>query len=230
MKIGGYVKSSLIDYPGKIASVIFTQGCVFRCKFCHNAELVIPELFKETLLKADIINHLKERQGKLDGVVISGGEPTIQKDLLEVMKIIKSLGYLVKLDTMGYFPDVVEKAINEKVVDYIAMDIKAPFAKYSEVTGYPIDISRIKRSIKLIKNCSIDYEFRTTAPTLLLSRDDLITIAKEIKGAKHYYLQQFKAFKTLDLKLLNTPTYSIEELHKISEYISQNYTSCSVRG
>lgn len=161
MKIGGFVKSSLINYPGKIAAVIFTQGCNFRCPYCHNPQLVYPGLFTDPVSFKSIFDFLKERRGLIEGVVFSGGEPTLQEELLEIICKVRSLGYAVKLDTNGSKPDVLAEVL--PYVDYVAMDIKAPFGDaYARVCGVVMDDYEIRRSMLLIRAAGLPYEFRTT--------------------------------------------------------------------
>mgnify|MGYP000073554294 CR=1 FL=1 len=192
MKIGGFQKFSLIDYPGKISCIIFTRGCNFRCFGCHNPELVYPEIFITPLKEEILFEFLKKRKGKLEAVVITGGEPTIQPDLAEFIEKIKKMDYSVKLDTNGSNPDVLEKIIENKLVDYIAMDIKAPPEKYSSLIGRDIVLSSIFKSIRIIENSSIEYEFRTTFVPSLLSEDDILKIKKMIKDEERYRIQRFR--------------------------------------
>ncbi|MGC8971837.1 MAG: anaerobic ribonucleoside-triphosphate reductase activating protein, partial [bacterium] len=161
MLIGGLQKFSLIDYPGKISAVIFTKGCNFRCPYCHNPELVIFD-GKDLIEEDYIFSFLREKRGKLDGVVLTGGEPTLQSDLINFLKEIKGLGFFTKLDTNGSNPEVIERLLEEKILDYIAMDIKANLEKYNDVTHSNVDIEKIKKSIDIIMHSGIDYEFRTT--------------------------------------------------------------------
>ncbi|MCX5782015.1 MAG: anaerobic ribonucleoside-triphosphate reductase activating protein [Elusimicrobia bacterium] len=191
MKIGGFQKFSLIDYPGKIAAVIFTQGCNFRCPYCHNPELVLPELFEEGPSVDEILKFLEFRKGKLEAVVITGGEPTLQNDLSGIIKRINELGYSVKLDTNGTNPDVLKSLIDQKLIDYIAMDIKAPFEKYDELAGIKSDLKKIKESIRLIMISGIDYEFRTTVVKYLLTEKDVEILKAEFSNAKRYVLKDF---------------------------------------
>ena len=142
MLIGGFQKFSFIDYPGKVCAIVFTCGCNFRCSYCHNPELVMPELFKEPIPEGEILSFLENRKGKLDAVTITGGEPTMQRDLLEFVLSVKKLGFLIKLDTNGSDPDVLREAMKE--VDYVAMDVKAPLEKYRETTNSGVDTNRIK--------------------------------------------------------------------------------------
>ena len=231
MLLGGLQKLTLIDYPGKIAATVFTVGCNFLCPFCHNPELVNPKLIKNQslVLESEFFEFLKSRQGKLDGVCVTGGEPTLHKGLVDFLSKIKSLGFAVKLDTNGSHPEVIEKLISEKILDYVAMDIKAPLEKYGEIIG-GVGIDKIKRSVELIKNSGIDYEFRTTVVPKFHKKEDFIKIAKWIKGAKNYFLQQFYATKTLDDCLKEEKSYSKEELDQFCEAIKPYFGQCGVRG
>ncbi|MBQ9114933.1 MAG: anaerobic ribonucleoside-triphosphate reductase activating protein [Clostridia bacterium] len=191
MIIQGLQKLTVLDFPGQVACIVFTAGCSFRCPFCHNATLVKAE--GDNISEEEVLAYLKKRQGILDGVVITGGEPTIQKDLKEFIIKIKNLGYKVKLDTNGYHPEVLEDLLNDGLVDYVAMDIKNSKDKYAVTVGLQnIDILRIERSVELLKNCNIPYEFRTTTMEELHSEEDIKSIAKWLKGAKKYFLQSFK--------------------------------------
>ncbi|OQX79105.1 MAG: anaerobic ribonucleoside-triphosphate reductase activating protein [Candidatus Omnitrophica bacterium 4484_70.1] len=192
MRIGGLQKFSLIDYPDKFSCIIFTQGCNFRCSWCYNPELVYPHLFKNTISENYVLSFLESRKNALEAVVITGGEPTIQPDLTEFIEKIKKIGYLVKLDTNGSNPYILEKLLKNKLVDYVAMDIKAPPEKYSLLIGKSMDISLIFKSIEIIENYSPDYEFRTTFVPSLLSEDDIARIRRMIKNKKKYKIQQFK--------------------------------------
>lgn len=218
--IAGLQKTTFIDYPDKIACIVFTQGCNFRCGYCHN-----PELFenKEPLISLEaFFDFLKLRKGKLDGVVITGGEPTLQKDLKEFIKNIKDLGFVVKLDSNGTNPKILEELLKENILDYVAMDIKAPLEKYEQIVNCNVNIENIKKSIDLIMNSNIEYEFRTTVLKSQLSYEDFEKIGKLISGSKKYYLQKFVASKILDENLINEKTYSNEEFEKIKN-ILKNY-------
>ena len=230
MLLGGLQKFTLIDYPGKIAATVFTVGCNFLCPFCHNPELIDPKLMKNqpSVLESEFFEFLKSRQGKLDGVCITGGEPTLHKDLADFLSKIKSLGFAVKLDTNGSHPEILEKLITEKLVDYIAMDIKAPADKYSEIAG-GVGIDKIKKSVGLIKNSGVDYEFRTTVVPKFHKKEDLIKIAEWLKGAKKYFIQQFYPTKTLDDCLMGEKSYSKEELNELCEAIKSYFGQCGVR-
>ncbi len=184
MILGGFQKFSLLDYPGKISSIIFTQGCNFNCVYCHNKDLIRPKEHNNIITPEQVLDFLKERKKKIDAVVITGGEPTLQPDLIDFMKKIKKMGFLLKLDTNGYRPDVVRKAVNTKVVDYIAMDVKAPLEKYWLVTNVSVHTDRLQESINIIKNSGIRHEFRTTVLKSLLGESDLKEIRKLIGGSE----------------------------------------------
>jgi pyruvate formate lyase activating enzyme len=187
MKIAGLQKLSLIDYPKIPAAIIFTQGCNMRCPYCHNPQLVYPNLFDNLLNEEEIFKFLNKRLDLLKGVVITGGEPTIQKDLVEFILKIKSLGFFVKLDTNGTNPNVLQELISKKLIDFIAMDIKANFAKYS--TFFNGDLNLIKLSIDIIKTSGITHLFRTTYDRDILQDKDLLNI-KNFIDKSDYIVQE----------------------------------------
>lgn len=211
MLIGGLQKTSFLDYPDKISAIIFTLGCNFRCGYCHNPELINAMTAKYS--EEEIFEFLNRRKGRIDGVVITGGEPCIQKDLVEFIKKVKDLGFLVKLDTNGCFPEILQKSM--AYVDYIAMDIKAPLDNYSKIVNVNVDEENIKKSINLIMNSGIEYEFRTTVVRSMLSKNDFDKIGDLISGAKRYYLQKFVSSKILDEKLSKDSSYTDEEFSEI---------------
>lgn len=234
MEVGGLEKSTLIDYPGRIAATVFLIGCNFRCPFCYSSELVLPEkiLKQPRISEKDFFKFLNERKGLLDGVVICGGEPTIQKDLPGFIKKIKNLGFLVKLDTNGSNPEILKKLIADKLVDYIAMDIKAPLKslKYEKATGVKVDLEKIRKSIEIIKNSGIDYEFRTTVVPTIHTKKDVIQIAKDIGPAKKYFLQNFRAEKTIDPHFERIKPYLKDFLLEIKKEIAKFFDVCEIRG
>ncbi|MBP7563983.1 MAG: anaerobic ribonucleoside-triphosphate reductase activating protein [Candidatus Cloacimonetes bacterium] len=197
LKIAGFQKFSLIDYPGYISAIIFTQGCNFRCPWCHNAELVLPEQYEKDLEIPSILSFLQKRAGKLDAVTITGGEPTLHPDLPAFIQTIKSMGYKIKLDSNGSNPEMLKRIIDKGLVDYLAMDIKAPLEKYAVLTACPINTEHIIQSINLIKHSGLDYEFRTTFIPDLMEESDIYQIHRMLGKVKHYYIQHFESKKTL---------------------------------
>lgn len=221
MKIGGLQKVSLIDYPGKISAVLFTQGCNFRCPYCHNPELVDPARYNDLLAEKDILEFLSTRQGKLEAVTITGGEPTVQDDLIPLIRAIRAMGFSIKLDTNGSCPKVMESLLKEKCVDFIAMDVKAPLEKYADVVKASVNPDDIRRSIRLILKSRIPHEFRTTVVYSQLTPEDVFSIATEMTGAKRYVLQKFQKTKTLDDKYLEEEPYSDEDMVKIARKLER---------
>jgi len=219
-KIAGVQKTTLLDYPSKVAAIVFTQGCNFRCGYCHNPELL--EQNKNTKILLDsFISFLKTRQGKLDGVVITGGEPTLQPELYDFILKIKELNFCVKLDTNGTNPEIINKLLLNNLLDYIAMDIKAPLDKYRQITSVKVNLDNIKKSINLILNSKIDYEFRTTVVKSQLSFEDFEKIGQMINGAKTYILQKFIYSKIYNRNLINEQTYSNEDFQTICKMLNK---------
>ena len=231
IEIGGFQKTTLIDYPGRVACTIFLIGCNFRCPFCYSAELVLPEKIKKQprISEKELFDFLRERQGLLEGIVICGGEPTINKDLPEFIKKIKNLGFLVKLDTNGSNPEMLKKLIDENLVDYVAMDIKAPKEKYEMAAGVKINLADIEKSIKILKAGEVDFEFRMTVVPTLHTKEDIIRIAKWISPAKKFSLQNFRAEKTLNPGFAKIKPYLDEFLESIKKEISPYFETCEVR-
>jgi pyruvate formate lyase activating enzyme len=217
MKLGGWQRVSLIDYPERLCAVLFTQGCNFRCPYCHNPELVDPGLFRETLSEEDVISFLQIRKGKLDAVCITGGEPTLQSDLVEYLERIKDIPYLIKVDTNGSHPEVLERLVGKGLVDYIAMDVKAPLEQYGRVSRTRINTDKIKASIRVIMDSGVAHEFRTTVVKSILNNGDLVKIGTLIKGAQRYVLQRFVSTKTLDVRFLNESAYTDEDFEALKE-------------
>lgn len=237
MLIGGLEKLSLLDYPGQIAAIVFTQGCNFRCHFCYNPLLVLPRSGTDIKQKDlslisedDLFVFLKKRLGKLDAVVITGGEPTIHRDLPEFIAKIKALGYLVKLDTNGTNPAMLQRLLDKKLIDYLAMDVKAPWDKYEIVVGVKPDLSKIKKSVKIIMNSGLPYEFRTTVAPDLLTPEDIVALAAELKGAKLWYLQKFESNKDLvDPKFQGAKSYTDKEMKAMAEQAAKTAGVCIYR-
>lgn len=227
MKIGGLQKCSLIDYPGKISAIVFTIGCNFRCPYCHNPELV--DETSEEISEDSIFEFLERRKNLLDAVTITGGEPTLHDDIIPFIRKIKALGFLVKLDTNGTNPDVIETVQNENLVDYIAMDIKAPVNSYEKTVGRPVNADAIKKSIALIMGGTTPYEFRTTVVKTLLSPEDIRSIGEDINGARTYYLQKFVPTKTLNPAFIRKTTYTDAEFEEMRTMMGTYVNACTIR-
>lgn len=191
MKLGGFQKLTLLDYPGRVACIVFTRGCNFRCPYCHNSTLVIPEKYSRCIDESVVFDYLNKRKGILEGVVITGGEPLMQKGIGEFIKKIKDMGYLVKLDTNGSFPDILCGII--EYVDYVALDIKGPAEKYGIITGTQGDkaVSDVKRSIDIIKKSGKEYEMRTTFVKGLHKIEDMSGIGELTGDCERYYIQSY---------------------------------------
>ena len=194
MKVTGIQKLTLLDYPGVVACTVFTAGCNFRCPFCHNAMLVLPEQIDDECLTDDeVFGFLKKRKGVLDGVAVTGGEPLLHADMPEFLARVKELGYKIKLDTNGSNPELLSEIVKNKLVDRVAMDIKNAPEEYARTIGLKsFDIAPVERSKEMLLRGDIDYEFRTTVVKGIHTKESLIGAAKWIEGAKEYYLQQFK--------------------------------------
>ena len=252
MEIGGLQKTTLIDYPGKVACTIFTIGCNFRCPFCYSLELVLPEKIKkqERISEKDFFDFLKERKDLLEAVVLCGGEPTIHRNLPEFCKKIKKLGFLVKLDTNGSNPKMLQKLIQGSLIDYVAMDIKAPLLaglnfqfsifnfqtklkfknRYEQMTGVKVNLEDIKKSVEVLKQGKIDFEFRTTvAPGL--EKDDFLKIGDWIGGKNvNYFLQEFNTQKpVLNPKILDLLVLKRGEIKKIIKELKPKFKTCALR-
>ena len=192
MILGGLQKLTLLDFPGTVACTVFTVGCNLRCPFCHNPALVFNPPEDMRINEDEFFAFLKKRQGILDGVAITGGEPLLHADIGEFIAKIKAMGYKVKLDTNGTYPDRLEKILAEGNVDYVAMDLKNTFEKYAKTVGIEgFDVSLIMRSIELIQKSGVAYEFRTTVVSPLHEAGDFETIAKQVEGTGKYFLQSF---------------------------------------
>lgn len=226
MQILGLQKLTLLDYPGYIASTIFTGGCNFKCPFCQNASLVNYE--EEDLGEENILEFLKDRKPYLDAACISGGEPTIQKELKDFIKKVKNIGYLVKLDTNGTNPKLLKELIDEKLIDYVAMDIKNSKEKYNETIGLKYDMKNIEESVNLLLEGNIDYEFRTTVVKDFHDESDFKKIAKWIKGAKKYVLQQFVGSENVIQRGLSA--HSKDKLQEFKKILDKEIKNVEIRG
>lgn len=234
MIIGGLQKMTLIDFPGKIACTVFLSVCNFRCPWCYSGELVLPEkiIKQPKIAEKEFFNFLKGRQGLLEGVVICGGEPTVNKELPSFIEKIKKMGFVVKLDTNGSNPEMLKELVNKKLIDYTAMDIKAPADSqiYKKVLGEGVDIQSIKDSVEFLKKNKIDFEFRTTVVDTIHSKEDFLEIAKWIGGPNvKYYLQNFRPEKTIDPEFEKIKPFSKEFMEEIVKDISSYFKICQLR-
>ena len=229
MKIHGFQKMTLLDYPGKVACTIFTAGCNLRCPFCHNAFLVTQISNEREISKDEILEYISKRKKILDGVCITGGEPLENSDIFDFLAQIKKEGFLVKLDTNGTFPQRLKKAVEEKLIDYVAMDIKNCDEKYGETVGIAdFDTAAVNESIDFLLKGAIDYEFRTTVVREFHTEEDIASIAKRISGAKRYFLQGFVDSGNLIGKELHG--YTEEEMKKLKDVAAQYIVGASLRG
>lgn len=228
MIIKGIQKTTLLDYPGRVACTIFTGGCNFRCPFCHNASLVVDPDFSDVISEDEVFSFLKKRKGILEGVCITGGEPLIHKDAFDFIYKVKSLGYPVKLDTNGSSPETLERLISEAVIDYIAMDIKNSKEKYELTAGTSLYTDSVYKSMDLIIKSSIKYEFRTTVVKELHTSTDLKSISEDIKGAERYFLQCFK--DSGNLISSGYSAYSEDEMRSFLNIVRENVPNAELRG
>ena len=218
---------SLLNYPDRVAATIFTNGCNFRCPYCQNAELVLDVDGNQLIPEEEVLTYLRDRKKLLDGVCITGGEPTIQPDLIEFIKKVKEIGLLVKLDTNGSNPKVIKELLDNNLIDYIAMDIKSVFSKYSIITCRNVNTDRLRESINLIKNSKIEYEFRTTVIKEFMTPEDLELIINYL-DCKHYYLQKFEDRDTNIIS--NLEAYTDQELKEIYKNLKEKYDYIQIRG
>lgn len=230
MNIMGLQKLSLLDYPGKMCCTVFTAGCNMRCPFCHNASLVLPEkITGDRISQDEVMAFLVKRKKVLDGVCISGGEPLLQKDIADFLEKIKELGYQIKLDTNGTFPQKLRQLVDEGLVDYVAMDIKNSPERYSSTAGLDaLDIADVEESIRYLLKGTVDYEFRTTVVKPLHKEEDFIVIGTWLKGAKRYYLQSF--VDSGDLIGKNMTGYDKETMEHFRQLLLKNISIVELRG
>lgn len=228
MQIHGFNKTTLLDYPGLVAATIFTGACNFRCPFCHNAELVLNPASQPVIPEEEILSHLRKRAGITQGVCITGGEPTLQKDLKEFVRKLKEIGLKVKLDTNGYRPEVLKELVNEGLLDYVAMDIKAPLDEYEVMAGVKIDSSKIKESVDFLINGKLSFEFRTTVIKDFHTRESFEKISDLIKGADKYFLQGY-----VDSDKVISPglsAYTYEEMQEFLPIFDGKVKTVEIRG
>jgi len=226
----GIQKTTLIDFPGEVACTVFLPKCNFRCPYCYNAALVFGQETGASIPENELFDFLDKRKGLLDGVCITGGEPTLYAELSEFCKKLKEKGFLVKLDTNGTNPEMLRKLIGKKLVDYIAMDIKAPLRKYNEVANVKVDVVAIEKSAKLVMESGLRYDFRTTILPKFVSKEDLLEIGMWLKGAKMYALQQFSPEGDLvDKSLRNAKRYSMEQLQEFASALKPFFEKVELR-
>ena len=226
MTIGGIQKFSTVDYPGYTVASIFTIGCNMRCGYCHNPELVLPEQYAGAIPEEEIFEFLEKRRGLLDGVAISGGEPTMQEDLPDFIRRCKKMGFLVKLDTNGTNPGVLRELLQENLVDFVAMDIKGPLEKYSQIAARPIDIDAIRESIDLIR--TIPHEFRTTIVRGQLVPEDFESIGQLVHGADRFALQYFVPGTTVSPQFNKRESFTKQEMDQARDIMSRYVQECVV--
>lgn len=230
MNIAGFNKTTLLDYPHHLAATIFFRGCDFRCPFCHNSSLVLPERADNTSVSdKDILSYLKKRSSILEGVCITGGEPSLQAELPVFIEKIKQLGLKVKLDTNGNHPELLQFLIKNQLIDYIAMDIKNSLSKYGSTIGIPgFDTGKIEKSVKLIRSGSIPYEFRTTIVKELHTKQDIQEIGIWLSGSSLYYLQSFE--DSGDILCPNLSAHTKDTISQFQKILSQYITQVAIRG
>ncbi len=221
MKIGGLLKFSLLDYPGKMSAVLFTQGCNFRCPYCNNPDFALPNGSNGKYPINEVIEFLEKNQRRLEGVVLAGGEPTIHSDLGNYLSIIKSMGYSVKLNTNGSNPGILKMITDRGLVDYIAMEVKAPPEKYDRLAGLRVNIDNIEDSIRIILNSGVEYQFRTTMVNPFLDRYDLSQISRMLKNKKSFVLQKYNLDNSpLDPVVSRSAQYSDAQIRNFQNLLS----------
>ena len=230
MLISGLQKLTLLDYPGKVACTVFTGGCNFRCPFCHNSALVLPEQLSQDTDADEVLRFLRKRVGVLDGVAVTGGEPLLHPDIGDFLKEVKALGFLVKLDTNGSFPDRLISLVEAGLVDRVAMDVKNAPALYAKTAGLErFDLTGVTRAKDYLLSGPVDYEFRTTVVRGLHTRESLLEAAEWIRGAKEYYLQQYKdSGAILDAEGLGA--FDADEMHALADAVRDVIPCVQVRG
>lgn len=219
--IKGFIETSFIDWPGSISSVIFVGGCNFRCPFCHNSALVLRPKDLESIPLGSILKRLKRFKSWVDRIVVTGGEPTIHKGLFRLLRELKSHGFMVKLDTNGSRPAVLEEVLKEGLVDYVAMDLKGPLRNYSRWCGVKVDRDLIRRSIELIFRSKVDYEFRMTFVPGFHEEEDVYDVANMLRGVKRFTVQEFRPRDTIDPSFLNISPCSSEKMDYIRKKVRE---------
>ena len=244
MRINGLQKTTLLDFPGRVACTVFLGGCDLRCPFCHNAGLVLDPQDAPEIPEDEFFSFLNKRKGILDGVCLTGGEPLMQKDTVALIGRIKAMGFPVKLDTNGTYPERLMELTGAGLVDYVAMDIKSSLKNYPKAVGLRgFDTAPIERSARHIMECGVDYEFRTTAGKGLIAKDDFIEIGEWLRGAKRYYIQAFRdgeslIYKTarseesdrMPLPIPKLEEFTVDELRSFADTVRPYFSEVGVRG
>lgn len=220
MILGGFQKLTMSDFPGRLAAVVFTRGCNYRCPFCHNPELVDPRRYVDQVSVAKVFSFLAKRSETLDGVVITGGEPTVHRDLPVLLRRFKDLGLATKLDTNGSRAEMIGQIIAQRLVDYIALDIKSSFSSYSRAAGVKADVDTIRRSIELICSSGLPHELRMTYVEPLMPFEELAEVAELCRGCRLFLVQPFQPSKALDPKFLLLPRPSTEKLERVRSVLA----------
>ena len=228
MKICGLNKTTLLDYPGCVAATVFAGGCNFRCPFCHNGDLVLHSAKMKEYSEEEVLNFLNKRKNVLEGVCVTGGEPTLYSDLPEFIAKIKAMGYKVKLDTNGSSPKMLKRLVEGKLVDYVAMDIKAPVSEYNKVCGVQVETESVQQSVDYLKQGEVLYEFRTTVVKELHTKQDILEIGKWILGAENYYLQSYR--ETDENICKGFSAMEKEELFELEMELKKSIKNVKVRG
>jgi len=232
--IKGFDRMSLVDWDGMVATTLYVSGCNFRCPYCHNSGIVLFPDEYETIPVSDVLAYVKERNDFLDGAVVTGGEPCARRELPELAELLHGAGVRVKLDTNGSFPDLLESLIRRELVDYVAMDVKAPldFESYSRSAGITEArlVERVRDSVDLLLEGKVDYEFRTTVVPALHRATDLSRIVDQIRGARRFVIQNYKARDTIDPQFLDEPPYNAERLDEFQKMAAGAVDECLVRG
>ena len=230
MNIKGIHKTSLIDYPGKICSIIFTGGCNLRCKYCHNPELACDNCDLKILPNDEALSFMKKRRSLIDGISISGGEPTLARNIFDFIQSVKDIPLAVKIDTNGLNPDVIDHLLQNGLLDYVAIDIKTSPEKYELLTNRKVDFSIIVNTVNLVRAAGVDYELRTTCIPSFVTLEDFVSIKMEIGHVKQYYLQQFINDVTLDPSLSRCNPYPLSILYSFRNFVSTFSDICEIRG
>jgi len=231
MEIKGFVKSTLIDWEGKVASILWVGGCNFRCPYCYATDLVLNPAGLPTIPFEEVIGFLKEKKKWIDGVVICGGEPTIHPDLSQFIQSFKKIPIAVKLDTNGTNPDLLKSLIRNKLIDYIAMDLKAPLdSNYNEIAGVTVNLEKIKETIDILLKGDLDYEFRTTVCPAFLAKEDIVKMASSVGSARRYILQQFRPGECINKQMNKITPYTSQQLEDMKKEAKKFCPNIYLRG